>query len=299
MTGASSSSETGKELTLPAYTLTQPERLSAPALFASPHSGAVYPEHMLARLQVPLLDLQRTEDAFVDDLFSAAPASGAALIAANYARCYVDLNRDTRELDPDMFDGKPPRACAMPTPRVEAGLGVLPRVASSGKPLYASKIEPSEGERRLAQVHDAYHTRIRAELNQIRDDWGEAFLIDCHSMPSVQPGRRALPDIVLGDRFGSACTSHLTMIAERAFRNFGYTTARNAPYAGGYTTRLYGRPKSGIHALQIEINRGLYMNEISVEKSAAFDEVRGHLSEITAILIDFTLSRTGQAQAAE
>ena len=254
---------------------------------------------MQTALQVPLIDLTRTEDAFVDELFEAAPQAGASMISAVYARGYVDLNRDARELDPAMIDGKPPRACSIPTPRVEAGLGCIPRVGASGREIYHRQLSPDEVEYRLKRVHDAYHGEIRAELVTLRETWGEAFLLDCHSMPSQQPGRRTLPDIVLGDRFGSSCTSRLVGLAERTLRDLGYSVARNAPYAGGYTTRAYGRPKSGIHALQIEINRKLYLNEKTVTKSRNFDIIQRDMGRLTHILSDFIRSRTSLGLAAE
>jgi len=272
---------------------------SSPLLLTSPHSGSVYPQAMRDILTVPIEDLAQTEDAFVDELFDSGSIAGAAMIKAVYARTYVDLNRDSRELDPEMIDGKPPRACSLPTPRVEAGLGCLPRIGSSGQQIYSRKLTPEEVEERLVWVHDSYHSEIRRQLMHLRDTWGEAFLLDCHSMPSRQPGRRALPDIVLGDRFGSACTSRMIGVAERALRNMGYSVGRNAPYAGGYTTRLYGRPRSRVHALQIEINRKLYMHERSVAKSRNFDIIQRDMAILVHTLADFARSRTGIPIAAE
>ena len=259
----------------------------APILFASPHSGKLYPEAMREGLRVPLMDLRRTEDAFVDELFAEAPKAGGKLIFANYARGYVDLNRDARELDPDMFSDGPPRKVAVASPRVEAGLGCLPRVAARGEPIYAGQMSSAEGEYRLAHVHDAYHEYVRNTLDQYHQDTGIGILIDCHSLPSRQPARRKLADIVLGDRFGSSCDNRLTSLAERTFRELGYTVSRNAPYAGGYTTRCYGRPKRGMHALQIEINRRLYMDEQSVTPNARFAAVQQDMTAVSRALSDF------------
>jgi len=258
-----------------------------PILFASPHSGMVYPEKMVCDLQVPLMDLRRTEDAYVEDLFGDAPRFGGQLVHANYARGYVDLNRDARELDPNMFVDGPPRTVAVASPRVEAGLGCLPRVAVKGEPIYAKRLSKAEGEYRLASVHDAYHGYLRATLDGFRDTHGLAVLIDCHSMPSKQIGRRKLADIVLGDRFGSSCDNRLTSLAERTFRDMGYSVARNAPYAGGYTTRCYGRPKRGVHALQIEVNRALYMDETNVIKTAGFAGLKADISQFSSELAKF------------
>ena len=268
------------------YTLDGPAGPAAPVLFASPHSGNEYPERMQSALCVPLIDLRRTEDAFVEELFADAPALGATLMAARYGRSVADLNRDPRELDASMFSDGLPRISGLPTARVDAGLGALPRVASRGEAIYARRLTRAEGEERLRLVHDAYHDRLGLELGALRDTHGAVLLIDCHSMPSVQPGRRHLADIVLGDRFGSSCDPRLTGRVERAFRAQGLSVARNAPYAGGYTTRRYGRPKRNVHALQIEINRALYMDEHAVTRSDRFAEMRAVITDVTAQILD-------------
>ncbi|MGB3624801.1 MAG: N-formylglutamate amidohydrolase, partial [Henriciella sp.] len=239
----------------------------------SPHSGSHYPDIMLEQLRVPLMDLRRTEDAFVDELFAQAPETGATLIRANYARAYVDLNRDARELDPDMIEGDMPGPVAAPSPRMQAGLGCFPRIGARGENIYSSRISAADARFRLNGVHGPYHQAIAGEIAEHRETFGCAILLDCHSMPSHQPGRRELPDIVLGDRFGSSCTSQLTNLAEREFRKAGFSVVRNAPYAGGYTTRRYGRPNRHVHALQIEINRGLYMDEHAIEPKPSMQSV--------------------------
>jgi len=268
------------------YHLTSPETGEAPIVFASPHSGSLYPETMVSALCVPLMDVRRTEDAFVDELFSNAPRHGASLLTARYGRSVVDLNRDPHELDPTMFHDGPPRACALPTPRVEAGLGCLPKVGARGEPIYGRLLSKAEGEQRLAGVHDVYHGCLSGLLEAQRARHGRALLIDCHSMPSVQPGRRNLTDIVLGDRFGSSSNPRLVNCLERVFRNHGLTVARNAPYAGGYTTRRYGRPKRGIHAIQIEINRGLYMDEQAITRAGGFARLRPVMDAAIIEMID-------------
>lgn len=251
-----------------------------PLLFASPHSGKLYPTAMRAALTVPLIDLKRTEDAFIDEMFRPVTRLGGQVLAARYARAFVDLNRDAAELDPGMFADGTPRPCGLPGARVQAGLGSLPRVGASGRNIYAHRLSRAEGESRLTDVHDAYHARLKGELQALRSRFGAAFLIDCHSMPSVQPGRRGLAEIVLGDRFGSSCCGRLTSAVERAFRRLGYRVARNAPYAGGYTTRQYGRPRRGIHVLQIEIRRDLYMDETLVKKTAGFSSLQADIFSV-------------------
>lgn len=268
------------------FRLEAPSGPAAPVIFASPHSGSLYPRNMVEALCVPLIDVRRTEDAFVDELFASAPGHGAALLAARYARSVVDLNRDPHELDATMFFDGPPRACALPTPRVEAGLGCLPRVGARGEAIYVRLLYRAEGEQRLAGVHDLYHGELSAWLEGLRGRHGQALLVDCHSMPSQQPGRRNLADIVLGDRFGSSCDPRLMSRLERVFRNHGLTVARNAPYAGGYTTRRYGRPKRGIHAIQIEINRGLYMDEQQVTRSGGFARLRPIMDAVVQEMVE-------------
>lgn len=256
------------------------EQGGPPVIFASPHSGQFYPEHFVDVLQVPLLDLRRTEDAFVDELFNVGRAQTGTRIFANYARTYVDLNRDARELDPRMFADGVPRTSGLPSARVKAGLGCLPRIAASGREIYDAPLPQSEGAWRLDHVYDGYHDCLNALIVDLLKSWSDIVLIDCHSMPSTQPGRGALPDIVLGDRFGSSCNGRLTRLVERAFRRHGLSVGRNAPYAGGYTTRKYGRPRRGVHALQIEINRSLYMDERQVEKSDGFEKLQTILAAV-------------------
>ncbi len=286
-------------MTEQAYTLTRGADQTAPILFASPHSGSVYPEILRQNLRVPLIDLQRTEDAFVDELIENVPDQGAALLTAHYARAYVDLNRDPGEIDTGMIEGRVKRPLMRHSARVEAGLGCLPKIGASGEVFYADRISAADAEHRLTHVHDSYHAALHCELIDLRQTWGQAFLIDCHSMPSCQPGRRELPDIILGDRFGKSCTAHLTRTAERAFKALGYTVARNAPYAGGYTTVRYGRPIAHIHALQIELNRNLYMDEGRVEKSDGFARLQSDMTCIGEELTELARALAGPALAAE
>ena len=269
-----------------AFDFTPAHPRAAPVLFASPHSGSLYPASMQAALCVPLIDVRRTEDAFVDELFAGAPALGASLMTARYGRSVVDLNRDSNELDAAMFQDGPPRPCGLPTVRVEAGLGCLPRVGARGEAIYARLLSRAEGEERLSRVHDTYHAHLAGTLDALRRTHGHALLVDCHSMPSVQPGRRGLTDIVLGDRFGSSADPRLMTRVERSFRSHGFTVARNAPYAGGYTTRKYGRPRRGIHALQIEINRGLYMDEHRITRASGFSGLKEALQHVIQDIID-------------
>ena len=278
------------EAIVPAFEIERGAPLTAPVIFASPHSGSHYPQAMQDLLSVPLSDLRRTEDAFVDELYGDAAKLGGIQIQGNYGRAYVDLNRDARELDASMFKDGAPRVAGMPSARVKAGLGCLPRVGASGREIYAEQITRAEGAFRLSEVHDRYHAALQQEIETLKTDWSDVFVIDCHSMPSRQPGRSNMPDIVLGDRFGSSCSARLTSLVERYFRRQSLSVARNAPYAGGYTTRRYGRPRRGTHVLQIEINRGLYMDEMSIEKSRGFAKLQSQLSDLIQDIQELALS---------
>lgn len=282
-------SSTSEDMSPSAYTLRRSGSGTSPVIFASPHSGVIYPETMTDLLCVPLLDLRRTEDAFVDELFASTVENGATLLSANYARGFVDLNRDARELDATMFQDGLPRTAGMPSARVKAGLGCFPRVGASGREIYAAPITREQGSFRLEHVYDQYHQALQTEMERLKSDWADIFVIDCHSMPSRQPGRTSMPDIVLGDRFGSSCAPQLTSAVERKLRKEGFSVTRNAPYAGGYTTRRYGRPRRGMHVLQIEINRALYMNELDIEKNKGFNRLRDSVDRLIADIVDFAL----------
>lgn len=265
------------------FMVIEPLRRTAPVVFASPHSGRRYPEALLAQTRLTLQSLRRSEDAFVDELFAGAAAHGAPVLCATVARAFVDLNRDPTELDPDMFHDAPPRGAFPLSPRVQAGLGAIPRVAGDGDEIYRRRLPIAEAERRLASVHRPYHAMLEALVEETRALFGCAILIDCHSMPSCARGPQA-PDIVLGDRFGASCHPDLTAFVEQTLRGMGYKVARNAPFAGGHTTQTYGRPRAGVHALQIELDRGLYLQERSLTRSGAFSKVRTDMTRLAEAL---------------
>lgn len=244
-------------------------------VFASPHSGDHYPRDFLARSVLPLRLLRRSEDAFVDALYADAPMFGAPLVRARFPRAFVDPNRAATELDPAMFTGGPPAGAWAPSSRAAAGLGVIPRLAADGRAIYAGRLDYAEARARLKACYVPYHAALAQEIERARAAFGSAIVIDCHSMPSAS-ARGA--DVVLGDRFGASCARGLVAAAEAEFREAGFAVARNRPYAGGYTTEHYGRPEAGVHVLQVEINRGLYMNEGRVEPHGGFDRLRAALS---------------------
>jgi len=267
----------------PPFVLIEPLRRTAPLVFASPHSGRRYPAELLAMSRVGLISLRRSEDAYVDELFASAAAHGAAVLSATVARAYVDLNRDPSELDPEMFDERPPQSPHGSSARVQAGLGAIPRVSGDGQPIYRRKLSLHEAERRIAAVHRPYHAMLQNLVAETRETFGCAVLVDCHSMPSSARGAHA-PDIVLGDRFGASCHPSVTALAEATLRRLGYRVARNAPFAGGHTTQTYGRPAASLHALQVEINRALYVDERTLERTNGYTRVRADMSRLAEAL---------------
>lgn len=268
------------------YRLDEPCAAPSRAVFSSPHSGRWYPAEFVRQTRLGPTELRASEDAFVDRLFGAAPRFGAPLISATAPRAYVDLNRGPEELDPSVIDGV--RATGL-NPRIAAGLGVIPRVVAEGTPIYAAKISRAEAAERLARCHAPYHDALAALMRRARATHGVAILYDCHSMPSdalrTAPrirGRR--PEIVLGDRFGAAAADWAAAHAQAAFEAAGFTVARNTPFAGGYITQRYGRPSQRWHAIQIEVDRGLYLDEKRVEPTEAFDDLCKALDGVVAAL---------------
>jgi len=260
-----------------------------PFVFASPHSGRIYPQTFLRISRLSALSLRRSEDAYVDKLFSGVVSLGAPLIAARFPRAWLDANRGAGELDTSMFDAPLAITVDAAGPRVAAGLGVIPRIVRDGADIYRAKLPPDDAERRLV-LHRRYHLALSLLVRETLERFGTAVVIDCHSMPSAA----GAPDIVLGDRYGTAASNALLRQAEQAFRLRGFNVGRNVPYAGGYTTQLYGQPKRGIHALQVEINRMLYLDEEPIDPIEGFAELRDRLlaalSDLTRI--DPVLLRT-------
>ncbi len=271
------------------YTLIEPLRRSAALVFASPHSGRRYPADLIAQARAGLMSLRRSEDAYVDELIAPAAVHGAVVLAATVARAYVDLNRDPHELDAEMFVEA--IAARAPSPRIQAGLGVIPRITGEGEPIYRGKISIHDAEGRIARVHAPYHCMLMGLLSDTLARFDCAVLIDCHSMPSAARGPGA-PDIVLGDRFGASCHASVTTLVEASLRKLGYRVARNAPFAGGHTTQIYGRPAKRMHALQIEINRALYLDERTLERTSGYERVRADMGRLAEALAAAVLHRS-------
>ena len=255
----------------------------SPLVFASPHSGRHYPLDMGASARLGETAIRSSEDVLVDKLIDAAPRHGCAVLLARYARAYVDVNREPYELDAAMFEDEVPEFARGRTARVAAGLGSIARLVAEGREIYDRKLTFAEAMARIEAVHKPYHLALRRLLEDAVSANGAAVLIDWHSMPGAASrggsGRRQV-DMVLGDRFGSTCSPVLTDTVERALVGMGYVVARNAPYAGGYTTEAYGRPVEGVHALQVEISRSLYLDEGSLRPKPSFQRLADDLERV-------------------
>lgn len=271
------------------YRLTLPERRTTGVVFASPHSGSHYPRDFLARSVLSEKAIRSSEDAFVDVLLERVPGFGAPLLAAVAPRAFVDLNRASDELDPALVEGF--RAPAH-NPRVASGLGVVPRVVSGGRAIYSGKLPLHEVRSRISDWWHPYHDRLQILLDESRMRFGQAILIDVHSMPheamdSVAVPGRPRPEVVLGDRYGASASAAVVEAVDAAFARAGLRTVRNAPFAGAYIAQTYGRPARGQHVVQVEIDRSLYMNEAEIRPNgnfAGFQRIlSGILAEIAAI----------------
>ncbi|MEM1352629.1 MAG: N-formylglutamate amidohydrolase [Pseudomonadota bacterium] len=267
-----------------AFYTSLPERDESCVVFASPHSGTQYPAEMTTRTILSDRMMRSSEDAFVDALFDCAPQYGARFIKAAVPRAYVDFNRSSDELDPALIEGIPRQGH---NPRVASGLGVIPRVVANGRAIYRGKISMAEAQDRLNHYWHPYHRKLQSFLTAAMNYHGQAVLIDCHSMPHeavegiARSGVRR-PDIVLGDRFGAAASASVVDRVEAAFSAQGFQVARNTPFAGAYIAQAYGRPARGQHAVQVEIDRALYMDEKRIEPNAHFKAVRASVRAAVA-----------------
>lgn len=262
----------------PPFEVLAPAEQTLPFIFSSPHSGRVYPKAFLQATRLDGTAIRRSEDSFVDEIVGAAPSLGAPLLKAHFPRAFVDPNREAYELDQAMFDAPLPHYVNTRSPRVLAGLGTIARVVRDGAEIYKNKLSFQEALTRIDTYYKPYHATLRGLLESTHKTFGHAVLIDCHSMPSVggpldQDIGASRPDIILGDRFGTSCARRLTDTIERVLTLQGFAVVRNNPYAGGYTTEHYGRPMVGLHTLQIEINRALYMDEERIERTAGLRRV--------------------------
>jgi N-formylglutamate amidohydrolase len=274
----------------PAYSLSRPFELTTSVVVASPHSGRHYPRGFLRGSMLDERAIRSSEDAFMDLLVDAAPGLGAPLLAAEYPRAFIDLNRSDEELDPGVIEGV---GRVVQTPRISSGLGVIPRVVANGRAIYRGKLSRDEAEDRIDRIWRPYHAELDGLMQSAHDRFGEAVILDFHSMPhealdSVSRSGARRPEVVLGDRFGASARGDLVDALEMAFLQAGLAVSRNAPFAGAYVTQRYGRPARGWHAVQIEIDRSLYMNERMIRPNGNFDNVRRIVTSVIARAIEAT-----------
>lgn len=265
----------------PPIQIASPKNWRAGVIFASPHSGSLYPEAFISSSVLSKNDLRRNEDAFIDELFSAAPDMGAPLLFARFPRCFVDVNRAPTDLcQAWLEDG------AVGSIRANAGLGVIPTRLTETLDIYKKPLSVRCVRGRLATLYHPYHDALQGLIAESSLAFGHSLLIDCHSMPGFAPMGSRRPDIILGDRFGVSCYPETINHLEMAFRNNNYSVGRNYPYAGGYVTSHYGKPLSGIEVVQIEVNRDLYLNPITLKRKRGYDKLQANLAGIIKSIID-------------
>ncbi|HEV3371642.1 MAG TPA: N-formylglutamate amidohydrolase [Xanthobacteraceae bacterium] len=273
--------EAKEEFDLP-FEILEPVEWRGPAVFNSPHSGSVYPHAFLASTRLDIATLRRSEDSFVDGLVAGVVGRGYPLMRAHFPRCYVDVNREPYELDPRMFDGRLPSFANTRSMRVAGGLGTVARVVGESQEIYGQRIPVEDAIRRIEALYKPYHRALRRLFARQHREFGAAVLIDCHSMPSTAGAKDERPraDIVLGDRYGTSCVPVIAETVEALLRGRGYVVSRNKPYAGGFITEHYGNPAVGLHAIQLELNRALYMDERRYERAASFHSVAADLESL-------------------
>jgi N-formylglutamate amidohydrolase len=287
------------------FSLLMPRVQAAPLVLTSPHSGRRYPPAFLEASRLDAMAIRRSEDSFVDQLFGAAPELGVPLLAAEFPRAYCDVNREAWELDPAMFEDALPNYVNAASPRVSAGLGTIARIVGTGEPIYRRKMRFAEAEGRIRLCWQPYHEALAGLIAATVAQFGVCLVLDCHSMPSTPVARGLpIPDVVLGDVHGTSCAPQVTAFVDRKLSQLGLRLRRNEPYAGGFITRHYGRPRAGVHVLQIEFLRALYMDEALFEKSASFVGLSAKIAVFLEAMVEVTAAllparESGLASAAE
>jgi N-formylglutamate amidohydrolase len=284
----------------PSFEIVEPEHCRAPIIFNSPHSGSVYPEAFLNASRIDLPTLRRSEDSFMDELIGDLSARGFPVVRVNFPRSYVDVNREPYELDPRMFSGRLPSFANTRSMRVAGGLGTIPRVVGDGQEIYRERLTVDEALSRIETLYKPYHRALRRLIARVHQGFGTAVVIDCHSMPSIGVSRDEprRPDIVIGDRYGTSCAAVLSDMVEDTMTRLGYSVGRNKPYAGGFITEHYGNPASGLHVVQLELNRAVYMDERRREKSPRFPQIVADFAALADVLANVSLGDLGPFQAA-
>ncbi len=284
----------------PPFEIVEPAEWRAPIIFNSPHSGSVYPHDFLNASRIDLAALRRSEDSFMDELIGGLSARGFPTVRVNFPRSYVDVNREPYELDPRMFIGRLPSFANTRSMRVAGGLGTIPRVVGDGQEIYRERISVDDALARIEALYKPYHRALRRLINKAHQAFGVAVVVDCHSMPSIGVSRDEprRPDVVIGDRYGTSCAPLLPEMIEETMRTQGYSIGRNKPYAGGFITEHYGNPASGLHVIQVELNRSVYMDERRRERGPRFEQVATDFAILADALAAIPLGELGPFQAA-
>jgi N-formylglutamate amidohydrolase len=282
------------------FTIVEPPAWRAPIIFNSPHSGSVYPDEFLSASRIDLPGLRRSEDSFMDELIGGLSGRGFPTVTVNFPRSYVDVNREPYELDPRMFAGRLPSFANTRSMRVAGGLGTIPRVVGDGQEIYRERLSVDDALARIEALYKPYHRALRRLINKAHQAFGTVVVVDCHSMPSIGVSRDEprRPDVVIGDRYGTSCAPMLADMIEETVGRLGYSVGRNKPYAGGFITEHYGNPASGLHSVQLELNRAIYMDERRRERGARFAQVVKDFVILAEALAAVPLDDLGPFQAA-
>jgi N-formylglutamate deformylase len=284
----------------PPFEVLEPAAYKGPVLFNSPHSGSTYSRAFLSTSRLDIATLRRSEDSFVDELIAGVVTQGFPLMRAHFPRCFVDVNREPYELDPRMFDGRLPSFANTRSMRVAGGLGTVARVVGDAQEIYDQRIPVDDALRRIESLYKPYHRALRRLFTRLHREFGAAVLVDCHSMPSSagHKDERPRPEFVLGDRYGTSCVAAVAETVEETLRARGYGVSRNKPYAGGFITEHYGNPAAGLHAVQLEINRALYMDERRYQRASTFAQLATDLDTMARRLGEIPLEELRPYRAA-
>jgi len=284
----------------PPFEIVEPAEWRAPIIFNSPHSGSAYPNAFLTASRIDLPTLRRSEDSFMDELIADLSGRGFAVIRVHFPRSYVDVNREPYELDPRMFIGRLPSFANTRSMRVAGGLGTIPRVVGDGQEIYRERLAVDDALGRIETLYKPYHRALRRLINKVHQAFGTVVVVDCHSMPSIGVSRDEprRPDMVIGDRYGTSCAALLSDTVEETMSRLGYSVGRNKPYAGGFITEHYGNPASGLHTIQLELNRAIYMDERRRERGPRFAQVAADFASLADALAAVPLGDLGPFQAA-
>ncbi|EWY39944.1 N-formylglutamate amidohydrolase [Skermanella stibiiresistens SB22] len=268
---------------------------AVPLVLDSPHSGIVYPRDF--SFVCPFRALRQAEDTHVDELVASAPEAGAILIRALFPRSYIDVNRAVDDIEPELLDGPWPEPLH-PSDKSLAGMGLIRRLCKPGMPMYDGRLSVAQVAERIDRYYRPYHEQVAGAIDRLHRRFGVVYHLNCHSMPTFGRDPSTRPDFVLGDRDGTTCDPDFTRYVGAFLTSRGYRVRLNNPYKGVELVRRYSNPKRGIHSLQVEIHRGLYMNEETLEKNAGFDRLQSHLAALIRELADYARDAT-ELDAAE